>query len=71
MLEKRVRLDLIEKQLARLKDVPTLLDTIEADQAALTRALVRLEATTVQSQDLERRLASMRPPMLIVQRSEP
>jgi chromosome segregation ATPase len=70
-LEKRVRLELIEKQLARLKDVPALLDGIEADQAALSRALVRLEAVIVQSQDLERRLASMRPPMFIVQRSEP
>jgi hypothetical protein len=65
--EKQVRTELIEKQLARLRDVPSLLDSIESDQAALGRARMKLEAIQAQAEDMDRRLSAMRPPMVIVE----
>jgi hypothetical protein len=71
--EKQVRMELIEKQLARLRDVPSLLDSIESDQGALGRARMKLEAIQAQAEDMDRRLSAMRPPMVIVEtfRDEP
>jgi hypothetical protein len=73
VLEKQVRVELIEKHLARLRDVPSLLDKIESDQAALGRARMKLEADQAQAEDMDRRLSTMRPPMVIVEtlRDEP
>jgi hypothetical protein len=67
--ERHVRMELIEKQLARLRDVPSLLDTIESDQAALGRARMKLETIQAQAEDMDRRLSAMRPPMVIVETS--